>query len=104
MLDKIKEMIKGKKDPKEKQENVFEKSTPNQPLPSHDPRRNTIHGSEYATADELMQKVSQDEQRRKASYSLIKSSVGVSGMDTLYKSGSGITRVRLQNYKIESIF
>jgi hypothetical protein len=68
-------------------------TTANQPLPNTDPRRKTIHGSDYATPDELMQQVSQDEQRRKASYNLLKSSVGGSGMDTLYRSGSGITRV-----------
>jgi len=40
-----------------------------------------------------MRKVSEDEQRRKASYSLVRT-VG-SGTDTLFHSGSGITRVSI---------
>ena len=73
----------------------------NQALPSTDSRRNTIHGgNEHATADELLQKASQEEQRRKASYNFLKSTGSSLGMDTLRHSGSGITRVRhyLYNY------
>jgi len=72
-----------------------------QNLPSTDPRRKTVHGSEYTTKDELMRKVSEDEQRRKASYSLVRT-VG-SGTDTLFHSGSGITRDFSQPLRNESL-
>merc|ERR1712018_685722 len=72
-----------------------------QNLPSTDPRRKTVHGSEYTTKDELMRKVSEDEQRRKASYSLVRT-VGGSGTD-LYSSGSGITRYFSQPLRNESL-
>ena len=68
-------------------------STTPQGLPNTDTRRKTVIGSEYATPDQLMQKVSLDEQRRKASYNMLKSYAGAPGMDTLHHSGSGITRV-----------
>ena len=83
---------KHDKEIKEKTNNTPTTLPTNQSLPSTDPRRKTIHGSEYTTADELMQKVSQDEQRRKASYNMLRT-VGGSGMDTLSHSGSGVTRV-----------
>merc|ERR1712136_434531 len=70
-------------------------------LPNTDPRRKTVHGSEYSTKDELMRKVSEDEQRRKASYSLVRT-VGGSGTD-LYSSGSGITRDFSQPFRNESL-
>ena len=76
----------------------------NQALPSTDSRRNTIHGgNEHATADELLQKASQEEQRRKASYNFLKSTGSSLGMDTLRHSGSGITRVRNDLYNCPSI-
>ena len=76
----------------------------NQALPSTDSRRNTIHGgNDHATADELLQKASQEEQRRKASYNFLKSTGSSLGMDTLRHSGSGITRVRYHLYNCPSI-
>merc|ERR1712129_114799 len=39
-------------------------------------KRNTLHESGFKTADERMQQLSQDEQRRKASYNMLKSRLG----------------------------
>ena len=39
-------------------------------------KRNTLHVSGFKTADERMQQLSQDEQRRKASYNMLKSRLG----------------------------